>query len=66
MYHLDVNDEWNAIHHDDLWIYNKLQLSRVLGYTCGPIGTTVPKPDFYIVRPSVNFLGNGRREINVK
>ena len=60
MYHLDVNDEWNAIHHNDLWIYNKLQLSRVLGYTCGPIGTTVPKPDFYIVRPSINFLGMGR------
>jgi len=60
MYHLDVNDEWNAIHHDDLWIYNKLQLSRVLGYKCGPIGTTVPRPDFYIVRPSINFLGMGR------
>jgi len=60
MYHLDVNDEWNAIHHNDLWIYNKLQLSRVLGYQCGPVGTTVPKPDFYIVRPSINFLGMGR------
>jgi hypothetical protein len=60
MYHLDVNDEWNAIHHDDLWIYNKLQLSRVLGYKCGPIGSAVPKPDFYIVRPSINFLGMGR------
>jgi hypothetical protein len=60
MYHLDVNDEWNAIHHNDLWIYNKLQLSRVLGYNCGPTGTTVPRPDFYIVRPSINFLGMGR------
>lgn len=60
MYHLDVNDEWNAIHHNDLWIYNKLQLSRVLGYQCGPVGTTVPKPDFYIIRPSINFLGMGR------
>ncbi len=60
MYHLDVNDEWNAIHHDDLWIYNKLQLSRVLGYSCGPMGAKVPKPDFYIVRPAINFLGMGR------
>lgn len=60
MYHLDVNDEWNAIHHDDLWIYNKLQLSRVLGYNCGPVGSKVPKPDFYIIRPSINFLGMGR------
>lgn len=60
MYHLDVNSEWNSIHYDDLWIYNKLQLSRVLRYSCGPIGTTVPKPDFYIVRPCINFLGMGR------
>jgi hypothetical protein len=60
MYHLDINDEWNAIHHDDLWIYNKLQLSRILGYNCGPIGSNVPKSDFYIVRPSINFLGMGR------
>jgi hypothetical protein len=60
MYYLDVNDEWSAVHHDDLWIYNKLQLSRVLGYNCGPVGAKVPKPDFYIVRPSINFLGMGR------
>lgn len=60
MYHLEVDDEWNAIHYEDLWIYNKLQLSRELGYQCGPIGSTVPKPDFYIVRPSINFLGMGR------
>lgn len=60
MYLLDGNDEWNNIHPSDLWIYNKLFLSRVLGYTCGPVGTTVPRPDFYIVRPSFNLLGMGR------
>jgi len=60
MYHLDGNDEWNSIHPSDLWVYNKLFLSRVLGYTCGPSGTTVPKSDFYIVRPSFNLLGMGR------
>jgi hypothetical protein len=60
MYHLDGNDEWTNIHPSDLWVYNKLFLSRVLGYTCGPAGTTVPKPDFYIVRPSFNLLGMGR------
>ena len=60
MYHLDVNDEWNNIHPSDLWVYNKLFISRVLGYTCGPVGTTVPTPDFYIVRPSFNLLGMGR------
>ena len=60
MYLLEGNDEWNQIHSSDLWIYNKLFLSRVLGYTCGPVGTTVPKPDFYIVRPSLNLLGMSR------
>ena len=60
MYHLDGNDEWLNIHPSDLWVYNKLFLSRVLGYNCGPVGTTVPRPDFYIVRPSFNLLGMGR------
>jgi len=60
MYLLECNDEWNHIHSEDLWVYNKLFLSRRLGYTCGPSGTTVPKPDFYIVRPSFNLLGMGR------
>jgi len=60
MYYLEGNDEWNNIHPLDLWVYNKLILSRVLGYICGPVGVTVPKPDFYIVRPSINLLGMGR------
>jgi hypothetical protein len=59
-YFSNVNDEWNQIHPKDIWVYNKLSLSRVLEYTCGPIGTTVPIPDFYIVRPSINLLGMGR------
>jgi hypothetical protein len=60
MYFLECDDEWNHIHFEDLWVYNKLFLSRYLGYTCGPTGTTVPKPDFYIVRPSFNILGMSR------
>ena len=60
MYYLETDEEWNNIHPSDLWVYNKLLISRVLGYNCGPIGTTVPKPDFYIVRPSINLLGMGR------
>ncbi len=59
MYLLDCNDEWNQIHSSDLWVYNKLFLSRILEYTCGPVGTTVPQSDFYIVRPSINILGMG-------
>lgn len=60
MYLLDSHEEWENIHNSDLWVYNKLILSRVLGYTCGPIGSSVPKPDFYIVRPMMNMLGMGR------
>lgn len=60
MYFFECDDEWNTIHSEDLWVYDKLFLSRLLGYTCGPVGTTVPKPDFYIVRPVTNFLGMGR------
>lgn len=60
MYFLECDDEWNQIHPSDLWVYNKLFLSRVLGYTCGPAGTTVPEPDFYIVRPSFNLFGMSR------
>lgn len=60
MYHLEVDDEWNNIHPSDLWVYNKLIISRILGYTCGPAGSTVPMSDFYIVRPCMNLLGMGR------
>jgi len=59
-YFLDVNEEWNQINPKDIWAYNKLSLSRILEYTCGPTGTTVPKSDFYIVRPCINLLGMGR------
>jgi hypothetical protein len=60
MYSLDSYDEWDSIHNEDLWIYNKLFLSRVLGYNCGPSGIAVPKPDFYVIRPSFNLMGMGR------
>jgi len=58
--YLEGNEEWNRIHSEDLWVYNKLILSRVLDYTCGPVGASVPRPDFYILRPSMNLLGMGR------
>lgn len=54
------NIEWDKIHPKDLWIYNKLDLSRRLGYLCGPTGVDVPHHGNYIVRPSINFCGMGR------
>ena len=50
---------WRRTHPDKLWIFDKLILSRKLGYTCGPTGLDVPKPDYYIIRPCVNALGLG-------
>ena len=46
-------------HEKDLWIFDKLLLSRRLGYMCGPHGVPVPYPDTYICRPCVNFYGMG-------
>jgi hypothetical protein len=60
MYFSDPVDEWNYIHTEDLWVYNKLFLSRSLGYLCGPVGAPVPHSGHYIVRPSINLLGMGR------
>jgi hypothetical protein len=43
----------------DLWIFDKLLLSKRLGHICGPTGVDVPKPGTYIVRPCINLLGMG-------
>ena len=57
---LDSHEEWNSIHHEDLWVYNKLFLSQRLGHLCGPTGVPVLCSGHYIVRPSINLLGMGR------
>lgn len=57
---MEVVDEFHSIDVNDLWVYNKLQLSRKLNYNCGPAGAKVPEPGLYIVRPSINFMGMGR------
>lgn len=51
--------EYDNCHPDDLWVYDKLILSRKLGYVCGPRGVLVPRPDYYIVRPITNIDGMG-------
>ena len=50
---------WTKAHADDLWVMDKLILSRKLQYNCGPIGQDVPTPGYYCVRPCVNMLGLG-------
>ena len=56
---IDEQDVWKTIDPDHMWIMDKLILSSKLEYTCGPVGTAVPKPDWYLVRPCVNALGLG-------
>jgi hypothetical protein len=50
---------WTTIDPDDLWVLDKLILSRKLNYISGPVGLDVPVPGYYIVRPCVNMLGLG-------
>ena len=57
---MEVKEEWEGIHVDDLWVYDKLILSKKLGYTCGPSGVDVPKAGRYVVRPITNYRGMGR------
>lgn len=61
-------DAWKLTHLDDLWVFDKLILSKKLGYSCGPKGINVPKPGLYIVRPCINFMGMGlgTKFLNIK
>jgi hypothetical protein len=50
---------WNNCHSDDLWIFDKLLLSKKFNYLCGPGCVPVPAANFYIVRPVMNLYGMG-------
>jgi len=39
---------WQTVDPNDIWVMDKLILSRKLGYTCGPVGLDVPVPGVYI------------------
>ena len=53
------DEVWNTIDPEHIWVMDKLILSRKLGYSCGPTGMDVPKPNWYIVRPCINAMGLG-------
>jgi len=57
---IDDKDVWDFIDPEDLWIYDKLILSKRLKYDCGPAGVNPSKHNRYIVRPCVNFRMMGR------
>jgi hypothetical protein len=50
---------WKNCHPDDLWIFDKLLLSKKLAYLCGPGCVPVPVANFYVVRPVMNLYGMG-------
>lgn len=57
---MDDFEVWNKICDEDLWIFDKLILSKKLRYVCGPVCVEPPKANYYIVRPCVNICGMGR------
>jgi len=52
-------EDWDAwqLYPQHRWIYNKLDLSLRLGYSCGPTPMPVPKSGEYCVRPIMNLGG---------
>jgi len=56
---LNDSQVWSELERDELWVYDKLILSKKLGYKCGPADVDVPTPGYYIVRPITNLIGLG-------
>lgn len=57
---MDDIDVWNFMDGADAWLYDKLILSKRLGYYCGPAGVAPEHSGKYIVRPISNYRGMGR------
>jgi hypothetical protein len=60
MKYLNDIDFWITTDNDDLWLFDKLILSKKLGYTCGPAGLPPPIENNFIVRPITNIRMMGR------
>ena len=41
------------------WLFNKLDVSLLLGYDAGPACVPITKPNKYIIRPIYNLYGMG-------
>lgn len=52
---MDDKDYWHTTDPNDLWLFDKLILSKKLGYVCGPAGVAPPTVAVYVVRPCVNY-----------
>ena len=64
---MDDKDFWHTTDPDDLWLFDKLILSKKLGYVCGPAGVPPPRLGIYVVRPCVNYrmMGKGARFLKI-
>lgn len=57
---MDDIDVWVYMNNEHAWLYDKLILSRCLGYYCGPAGVPPLYSGKFIVRPISNYRGMGR------
>ena len=55
MIFISDSDCWSICNIEHLWIFDKLILSRRLGYKSGPAGIPVPSAGSYVVRPIMNL-----------
>lgn len=55
---MDDCDSYLKYPHHRNW-FNKLWLSEMLGYKCGPCGVEIPEDGTYVVRPIYNLSGMG-------
>jgi len=53
-------DVWESLPNQHLWIYDRLILSRRLGYQAAPAGIPVPAANWYVVKPITNLRGMSR------
>jgi hypothetical protein len=53
-------DSFESARLEDIWIFDKLIVAKRAGHTCGPMGSMVPGPGPYIVRPVINTYGMGQ------
>ena len=60
-YDLDKYEEWDIwkLFPQHRWLFNKLELSIRLGYSCGPTPMPVSKTTEYVIRPIYNLSGMG-------
>jgi len=57
-YDLEERELYRKLPHLHKW-WNKLYLSEIMGYSCGPGATEIPETKEYVIRPIYNLGGMG-------